>query len=229
MNFCPICNNFFDITNLPNTQLQNVINEPKSDISEGVNNNDIPIKENTGGSSDNSGNIESINYNQLIDNIIKNKIDKKQYKNINVTDLKYSLKKYYQKNKLVEDIELLYNKIIDKLNLPNIPKNLGNKIKKNMYYICNNCGYSEKIKNGTKIFSSEPYTFSNSNTLFDCDKYINNNTLPLTKNYTCPNINCETHNNSSLKEALFFRINTSYKLQYICKICKHVWIPFNVS
>jgi aspartate carbamoyltransferase regulatory subunit len=48
--------------------------------------------------------------------------------------------------------------------------------------------------------------------------------LPRTIRYICKNPKCDTHSNSSKKEAVFFRINNTYKIRYVCVECKTSWI-----
>ena len=42
---------------------------------------------------------------------------------------------------------------------------------------------------------------------------------PRTKDYTCKNVNCVTHKNEELKEAVFFRQKNTYQTTYLCTVC----------
>ena len=55
---------------------------------------------------------------------------------------------------------------------------------------------------------------------------IHNHTLPRTKNYTCLNKKCKTHNDESIKEAVFFRELNSYKVKYVCTVLTLYLFPF---
>jgi aspartate carbamoyltransferase regulatory subunit len=57
--------------------------------------------------------------------------------------------------------------------------------------------------------------------------YVNDNTLPRTKNYNCINQNCSTHINPEIKMAVFYRHKGSYNIRYICKICDKYWNIYN--
>jgi hypothetical protein len=84
--------------------------------------------------------------------------------------------------------------------------------------VCKNCSYSEKLTKRTLIlnkmsnFSTDAYT--------DLTKYKYmryDNTLPHTRDYVCKNKDCNTHKNSELKNAKWFRpIQNSYMTYYVC-------------
>ena len=66
------------------------------------------------------------------------------------------------------------------------------------YFICNNCNYHTKITSGTKIFE----TSFKENKITD-DSLLNlrimDNTLPRTKDFICPNENCNSHKKENEK------------------------------
>ena len=93
------------------------------------------------------------------------------------------------------------------------------------HVVCKNCSYSEKlikrrlILNKMSNFSTDAYT--------DLTKYKYmryDNTLPHTRDYVCKNKDCNTHKNSELKNAKWFRpIQNSYMTYYVCCECGTVW------
>ena len=89
-------------------------------------------------------------------------------------------------------------------------------------YICRICGHKSSITPGTVLFVRpskqivKTYSPININKIYDP-------TFPVTRNYICPNEKCDSHNDSSKREAIFYRIPTTYDIQYICKTCTTVW------
>lgn len=106
-------------------------------------------------------------------------------------------------------------------NVPNIGT-LSNKA----YFRCSNCGYLQEIEAGTLILSraSEKVT---SDYIADQNKYrdmIYDMTLPHTRNYICPNKSCKSHNDHSLREAVWFKPSRySYITINVCRACQTVW------
>ena len=47
--------------------------------------------------------------------------------------------------------------------------------------------------------------------------------LPRTKDYSCKNLNCITHQDKKSKEAVFYREPNSFKLNYLCTVCNFSW------
>jgi len=97
-----------------------------------------------------------------------------------------------------------------------IEKNSENIKNNKAYFICSNCGNYEEIQDETLIAGKY---FESNNKKFDYTDYINDSTLPITRNYICYNKNCESHKDPSKKQAVFFRDVNSYKITYICKTC----------
>lgn len=93
------------------------------------------------------------------------------------------------------------------------------------YFMCDNCGHSEPLPEDTVII-----TKSSTRKIYEhydkerCRHMINIKTLPLTRNYVCHNTKCESHNNHTKREAVFFRVNNTYAVRYICKACLETWI-----
>ncbi len=142
-------------------------------------------------------------------------------KNFNLNDLS----KNPTFNKLSSNQKtLVINRILEKIP-KNKPKQTDNNIGKDSYFYCKSCGYNEKIPPKQFIFSRGDeknddfynYRFIN---------YVNDNTLPRSKKYNCINEKCATHQNPSLKLAVFYRQKGSYNIRYICTVCNNYWNTF---
>lgn len=201
--FCNICQNFMDITN-------NVANTDKQ----------------TGGADDSSGyditNTSSLIADLDIMNILSGNEISINIKDFNITDLN----KNQEFNKLDNNQKtLVINRILERL-----PKNnkttQDNNTLKEFYLYCKNCGYNEKIPPRTFIFKrgNEKGEINFDNRY---KQYKYNNTYPNTKNYTCINDNCPTHNDPKMKKAVFYRHNNSYAVRYICTVCDSFWNASN--
>ena len=152
-------------------------------------------------------NVKSIN--ELINNLVNNKINLKLENNITLETIKL--------NKLYLDLDKNNQEIIIKnyKKLKNLNK-LG-------FYICNSCGYFKNINNGTVIFNNTQKSKTDINI---SEIQINNNILPRTKDYICPNNKCKANNtsyNNIDKEAVFYRIENTYRIKYACCLCSSSW------
>lgn len=143
-------------------------------------------------------------------------------KNFNINDLNKNSKF----NKLsIEQKTLVVNRILE-----NVPKQKQTKSNlqsnKKSYFYCKSCGYNEKIPNKKFIFSRGN---ENKNEIFNYNfvNFVNDNTLPRTKNYNCINPNCSSHSNPEVKMAVFYRHACSYNVRYICQICNKYWDIYN--
>jgi hypothetical protein len=198
MFFCPNCNNIFDITKTP-TQIDEEDKTPISEQEGGQDLIDETINKIINNENVSQSQLEKISINKLLENPTYKKLksDKK---------------------------EKVYNVIQDSLNKEkkNIVKNKLDKIDKSnlAFFICNNCGYSSNIKEGTKIFSKTNDEISQTYTPDDYSDLIHSDILPRTRKYVCPNVKCKTNEDPSKREAVFFRKNNSYNVVYICTVCK---------
>ena len=93
------------------------------------------------------------------------------------------------------------------------------------YYICDNCGNREPLPEDTVLVTKS--TKNNIHDNYDkkrCGDIINIKTLPITRNYVCPNDKCLSQKDHSKREAVFFRVDGTYAVRYICKCCLETWI-----
>jgi hypothetical protein len=93
---------------------------------------------------------------------------------------------------------------------------------KKSHFYCKNCGFNKKIADGTFIYSKN---VENNEDTYDLNfqEYYNDPTLPITKKYICINESCETHKHPEKKSAVFYRFNGTYRVRYICGVCKSFW------
>jgi hypothetical protein len=173
---------------------------------------DVSMSESIGG-----GNISDTNVSEILNGTDTDF----NIKNFNVNDLN----KNATFNKLSSNQKtLVINRILEKIP-KNKTKQSDNIAGKDSYYYCKSCGYNEIIPPGQFIFSRGDeknddfynYRFRN---------YIHDNTLPRSKKYNCINDKCPTHENPSLKLAVFYRQKKSYNVRYICTICNNFWNTF---
>jgi hypothetical protein len=121
--------------------------------------------------------------------------------------------------------------VINKLNiyLPKIKKKVYKNLNKNLtrdsnaYFVCINCTNFEQIKPGTIIFSQSNSSINNNIDLTMCRDNIYDMTLPRDRNYTCPNNECPSHKDPTVKEEVTKRYKNNNKLIHTCCACQIVW------
>lgn len=95
---------------------------------------------------------------------------------------------------------------------------------KKLFMKCKNCGYQEDNKN--LVIFSKVYT---DNSLTSGNADINNrfiiydHTIPRTKKKKCPNKECPTRSDKSKQEAVFYSIEKTMELVYVCRTCCTEW------
>ena len=88
---------------------------------------------------------------------------------------------------------------------------------------CRNCGYKLNIEKTILLYKID-YKSNDDNSFLEKNIiYCNDPALPRTKDYTCKNESCITHKKPNLKEAVFYRDNDTYNLNYICTVCNFGW------
>jgi len=94
------------------------------------------------------------------------------------------------------------------------------------YFICENCATYEEIPNNTKLIIKQPKNKTyQSYTMYENPEFKKyNSTLLKTRNYICPNPNCETHKHPELRQANIEHINyNSFIVKYMCEVCGKEW------
>lgn len=117
-----------------------------------------------------------------------------------------------------------YKKLSD-LEKSNINKLFEDISLTNAEFKCNNCNYIENINNTIILYKYETkQTQINIKTLEENELLCSNSTLPRTHDYICKNILCDTNTkNIKDKEAVFYRDNNTFKINYICGVCFYSW------
>jgi len=157
-----------------------------------------------------------VNYKSILDKISNNeKLTNEELKSIDMKELVEN--KYYKLLAKKGEIKKVLLNMIDEMG--NTDENI------NAYFYCNNCNFSKKIEGETKILSKNANNANNN----DTDEYIDpslyknkvfSNTMPITRNFICPNDKCDSNTGKKPTEAIFFRKNKdSYKLIHVCKNC----------
>ena len=208
--FCEKCNNFMDITNIiskndDNTTIMLDEDEESSnfDISETV--------------ADTTGKYD-LSIDKLNDILEGNTID------VEVTNELYqAVEKTPQFKKLDQNKQtLILNRLYERLVKKNKKPANNNRTFKESYFYCKNCGFNKKIPDGTFIYSKNIENNEDKyNTNFQ--DYYNDPTIPISKKYVCVNDKCETHKNPGIKSAAFYRFNNTFKIRYLCGVCKAFW------
>jgi transposase-like protein len=137
---------------------------------------------------------------------------------IDLDTLKSKLMGKFKKNtKKVDELLLNYETIKNK-----------NKLDTNIYFICQNCNSSFEIEPGTIILSTNLDVTNQQIQSYDLQFKILDPTLPRTKDFICPNTECESNKDSMLdsltREAVIFRENKSFITRYVCSTCLSDWI-----
>lgn len=206
MYFCPNCNNGFDITKASQQFGGYIIDSSESESSSADNIQD-------GGQKPNKL------YEDIIEKILSDKPVTENILELNFDDF---IKSSEYKKLKIKSKELIFNKIQDLL--PTEKKLISKETTKIptdiAYFICNNCGYLKKISEGTLIFSRSSKNIAQLYATSDINMMTNSDILPRTRRYICTNDSCISHKDPAQREAIFFRMNNTYKIKYICLACK---------
>lgn len=198
--FCEKCNNIYDIRK--HKPINDTVLDSKTPDT--VTNSDTEIP---------------VDYKKIIKKIEnKENPTKEELNSIVLTDLINN--SYYKKLTKKNTIKKAIIDMIDDME--------NNDNNKQGYLICNNCHYSKTLLSSTKIMSINP------NRKISEKEYINESiyrnrihcrTVPRTRNFNCPNLECPSKKNKIPTEAIFFRKNNfSYETIYVCCYCKTVKI-----
>jgi DNA-directed RNA polymerase subunit M/transcription elongation factor TFIIS len=91
-----------------------------------------------------------------------------------------------------------------------------------LYLQCKVCGKKKKNKKNiiiTKIYKQ----YGVKNNVVDNKYIIYDNTLPRTNIKDCPNVECKSHSNIKLKEAIYFPDVETRIVNYVCCLCYTKW------
>lgn len=194
MFFCPNCNNTFDIT-------KNISDQR--------------------GGSNNSSQVGGDKYENIIKDILANNtLSESILSEVNIEDI---TKNNAYKRLKAKQKEIIYNRIQDLLPVEKkkllIDKPVKLSDENGAFFICNNCGFTKSMEPKTLIISRASESIAQSYEVGDYKNMMHSDILPITRKYTCPNNECESHTDPYKKEAVFFRLNNSYKIKYLCRAC----------
>lgn len=89
---------------------------------------------------------------------------------------------------------------------------------------CSNCGFKKQINETVKLYEFNVLDKSISKRSLEDNKLLTlDPILPRTRDYICKNVNCITHKDPKIKEAVFMKIPKNYSLTYICCVCHYGW------
>ena len=93
------------------------------------------------------------------------------------------------------------------------------------YFKCTNCDYLEVIIEGTLILSRTQNSSSTEYSgIYKQNEMINDNTLPHTRNYICPNKSCVSNTDHEKRDAVWFKPSqNTYNIKMICTACNTTW------
>lgn len=210
MFFCPNCNNSFDIAKISLAKTQDK-KEKQEHKQQELKHQELKHQE--GGDSKDKQHIED-----LITKILR----KEQISELDVKDVpveSVTSNPVYKKLK-EKDKEIVYNAVLDVKPKDLKPKDKEVESSSIANFICKNCGFIKKIEPRTKIFSRTSDDISQTFGTTNYEAMLHSKILPITRHYNCPNTKCESHKDTTKKEAVFFRLNNMYKTKYICRACK---------
>lgn len=145
-----------------------------------------------------------------------NTIVKKINKNENIQNIKLTI----PKNSLLNDDK--FKKL--KENIRKKILSLYDNKASNIIFHCLNCNNKSSINETIRLYNLDLREESGNILSFDDCKIISNDPiLPRTKDFNCKNINCITHKDKSKKEAVYYKDNSTYKVNYICCSCYTNW------
>ena len=92
---------------------------------------------------------------------------------------------------------------------------------------CTNCNFVKEITETVLLYNydiTENNNISQIKNLEENELITKNPILPRTHDYICKNISCISNTEKNIsKEAVFYRSNNSFKINYICTLCYNGW------
>lgn len=161
-------------------------------------------------------------------------------KNLTNSDNREKITRIIDVFKLIKKKEDLSKFVADGFTIDDVKNNkyyekISSKTKKNIEQIfdtntsgisfqCNNCNYKDPIKKSIQLYSMDLNSEVAQNKSIEDNKLISKNPiLPRTRDYSCKNINCITHKDTSNKEAVFYKEPNTYNVNYVCTVCFNSW------
>ena len=123
--------------------------------------------------------------------------------------------------------EIMKNKKYQKMNdidKKNINCIFDENVSQNAIFKCNNCNNVENINKTILLYNLNMNEDVLNNSSIEENKFIcNDPILPRTHDYICKNVDCITNKDINRKDAIFYKDNSSYKVNYICTLCFYNW------
>lgn len=201
--FCENCDNLLDISRVPLSITDTVEHTPSvmSDSNE----------------STKTETEKEIDYESILRKVeTDTKLSEDELRSIDIKEMIQH--PYYKKiNKKAEIKKLIMDMIEDLGNSDDNTK---------AYLVCRSCGFTKQIQGKMKIFSKKPEGVVANHDVIDEANYrdrIYCRTMPRTRNFTCSNKDCPSHDKKVPTEAIFFRKNQlSYETIHVCTVCSTV-------
>lgn len=197
--FCNNCDNIFEITRTVPQALQ------KNNIFDNNTPNEL---------SEDSAEDEHKRYETILKKVEKGEEPTKaELRSINPKELVKN--EYYKKMTKKADIK---KQLLDMI------EDMGNADDNtHAYLLCDNCWYGKNIEAGHRILSKNPEGIASVYDVVNEAMYRNKvhvNTIPITRNFKCPNGNCPVYTEKKPAQAKFFRKNANtYELVFVCMNC----------
>ena len=194
--FCENCDNILDISRF------------------NVKNGDILDSETPKNLSSNQNSDEDVNYESFLKKIEDGeKLSNDDLKSINIKEMVNN--DYYKKMSKKGEIK---KSIIDMID------DMGNSDDNTQaYMICKNCSFNKTIDPGFRILSKNPEGVTTIHDYVNEASYRNKvhiRTIPITRNFNCPNTECPVYKKMLPPEAIFFRKHANtHETVYVCKRC----------
>jgi len=121
---------------------------------------------------------------------------------------------YYKNLKAKSDIKKKILTLIE---------DMGNSDENTAFYMfCSNCGYNRRLDPGFHIISKNPKGVPSVHDYIDESKIrniVHSGVYPRTREFICPNDDCESKQKSYPTEACMLRDGDSYRMIYVCVSC----------
>lgn len=196
--FCEKCDNILDISRAIAKDVDTLDSETPRNLS----------------SDQNSDNDEEVDYESMLKKIeAGQKLTNDELRSIDIKEMVKN--EYYKKMAKKGEIK---KSIIDMID------DLGNADDNTQaYMICKNCSFNKTIDPGFRVLSKNPEGVTATHDYVNEASYRNKvhvRTIPITRNFNCPNKECPVYKNKLAPEAIFFRKNANtHETIYVCKRC----------
>lgn len=196
--YCEKCDNILDISRTVVKDIDTLDTETPKNLS----------------SEQNSDNDEDVDYEKLLKKIEDGqKLTNQELRTIDIKEMVKN--EYYKKMSKKGEIK---KSIIDMID------DLGNADDNTQaFMVCKNCSFNKPIDPGFRVLTKNPEGVTATHDYVNEASYRNRvhiRTMPVTRNFNCPNKECPVYKNNIVPEAIFFRKNpNTYETIYVCKRC----------